>query len=729
MSGGQEVTVGYKYYVGMHMVLCHAPVDNISEILVDGKTAWSGSNSGGSVYINAPNLFGGKSREGGISGTISIETGASTQPKNAYLQSKLGLDIPAFRGVLGVVLQQVYIGLNPYIKPWAFRVKRILNRTDGTPQWYPAKAAIGNNMNAAHIIYECLTDSTWGMGYPTSELDSAAFAAAADTLHSEAFGLSLLWSKSTGLDEFIKGILKHIDGLLFVSHKTGLFTLKLMRGGYDVSTLSTLDASNIQKISNYKKMSISELVNQITVSYTNPITGDKNSTTVQDIALIQQAQSTIGTNIDYPGITSSVIASKVAARDLRAMSTPLTKCTIYANRQASNLNVGDVFKFTWPRYGVQQLIMRVASIEFGDLGNNAIRIDCVEDVFAMGSALYLVEPTTAWSSPIQDPTVATNSLVIETPYYDIARKLGDVQAQALPSTAGYIQATAARPGNAVNARLYTKGGGSTYEDYGVIDFCDSAITTIAIDQKTTVISLSDFSDFSISDVGRYAIINSEIISIISLSETSITAGRGCLDTVPVSHSAGSRIYFADPYMSTDGIEYVSGETANVKILPTTGRGTLDINSAPELFKTIVARQSRPYPPGNVMVTGTAYPLVVSTDLLISWSHRSRTQQTTETIYATTYGNIGPEAGTTYSLEIRDFSTNTLLDYIYNTNSTSFSSSVYGNGSIIKVLLWSIRDGLTSFQTHNIVFTLYNQPNLLTEDGDMFITEDNDYIVT
>ena len=32
MSGGgsKEVTVGYKYYVGMHMILCHGPVDNIS---------------------------------------------------------------------------------------------------------------------------------------------------------------------------------------------------------------------------------------------------------------------------------------------------------------------------------------------------------------------------------------------------------------------------------------------------------------------------------------------------------------------------------------------------------------------------------------------------------------------------------------------------------------------------------------------------------------------------
>ena len=38
-------------------------------------------------------------------------------------------------------------------------------------------------MNPAHIIYQCLTDTAWGMGYPTSALDDASFTAAANTLY------------------------------------------------------------------------------------------------------------------------------------------------------------------------------------------------------------------------------------------------------------------------------------------------------------------------------------------------------------------------------------------------------------------------------------------------------------------------------------------------------------------------------------------------------------------
>ena len=120
MGKSKKVTVGYKYYIGMHMVLCHGPVDAVTAIEVDGRQAWTGTSTGGSVTINAPDLFGGESREGGVSGTVDIMMGGTTQGRNSYLQSKLGTDIPAFRGVLSAVLRQVLVGQNPYLKSWAF---------------------------------------------------------------------------------------------------------------------------------------------------------------------------------------------------------------------------------------------------------------------------------------------------------------------------------------------------------------------------------------------------------------------------------------------------------------------------------------------------------------------------------------------------------------------------------------------------------------------------------
>src|SRR5690606_3795191 len=126
----------------MHMILCHGPVDRILRIQVDGRDAWVGDRSSGSIYINKPDLFGGESREGGIQGTVDFEPGGPAQGQNSYLRSKLGSLVPAYRGVVGVVLRQVYLGLNPYLKEWVFRVQRIRTPQTGIPQSYHHQAEI-----------------------------------------------------------------------------------------------------------------------------------------------------------------------------------------------------------------------------------------------------------------------------------------------------------------------------------------------------------------------------------------------------------------------------------------------------------------------------------------------------------------------------------------------------------------------------------------------------------
>ena len=141
-GSSKKVTVGYKYYVGMHMVLCHGPIDRVLRIQVDERDAWVGTRGEGQITINQPDLFGGESREGGIQGTIDFETGHAGQGQNSYLVSKLGNMVPAFRGVVGFVLRQVYMGLNPYLKAWSFRLQRIHVRQNGLRQWYDSRAEI-----------------------------------------------------------------------------------------------------------------------------------------------------------------------------------------------------------------------------------------------------------------------------------------------------------------------------------------------------------------------------------------------------------------------------------------------------------------------------------------------------------------------------------------------------------------------------------------------------------
>jgi len=135
-------TIGYKYYIGMHSVLCHGPIDRVTQLTVDDRTAWTGSSAGGSIVVNAESLFGGESREGGVSGTVDVCMGYPDQTRNSYLVAKCATDVPAYRGVVSMVFRQCYMGNNPYLKPWRFRGQRIHVRQNGIAQWYDAKAAI-----------------------------------------------------------------------------------------------------------------------------------------------------------------------------------------------------------------------------------------------------------------------------------------------------------------------------------------------------------------------------------------------------------------------------------------------------------------------------------------------------------------------------------------------------------------------------------------------------------
>ncbi|MER8923399.1 phage tail protein [Mesorhizobium sp. M0802] len=139
---GPRQVLGYKYSLGMQLSVCHGVPDYLLRVTVGDKQAWKGRAAGGRITINKPKLFGGDQSEGGISGDIDICMGAPDQPRNDYLQAKLSEKISAFRGVFTVVLRQVYLGTSNYIKPWEFRVQRILKRSDGSEQWYPEKAAI-----------------------------------------------------------------------------------------------------------------------------------------------------------------------------------------------------------------------------------------------------------------------------------------------------------------------------------------------------------------------------------------------------------------------------------------------------------------------------------------------------------------------------------------------------------------------------------------------------------
>lgn len=149
-SSGQ--TIGYKYYMPLHFVsgiskgATAAGIgvrDCLFEVRVGDRAAWTGAvYDNGAISIDAPDLFGGDEKEGGISGTLEVMFGGPTQGVSAYLNVQQGSPQSAHRGLLSLVWQNGQVcSNNPYLKPWAFARRRITGGWHGEC-WNPATAAI-----------------------------------------------------------------------------------------------------------------------------------------------------------------------------------------------------------------------------------------------------------------------------------------------------------------------------------------------------------------------------------------------------------------------------------------------------------------------------------------------------------------------------------------------------------------------------------------------------------
>lgn len=717
MSGGgkgsQEYTVGYWYGLGAHLALCHGPLDAITEIRVGERVAWSGNVTGNTtITIDNPNLFGGEEREGGVQGPVDILMGGPTQGRNAYLQERLGADIPTFRGVVSLILRRVWVAaMNPYIKPWSVRAKRVPR------QWYAAKAEISGDANPAHIVRECLTNGEWGMGYPTSDIDDASFMAAADTLHAEGFGLSLLWNKEETIEDFILSVLRHVDGLLYVHPRTGLFTLKLARADYTLSSLPTFDPGNILRIEEFTRPSWGEITNQVTVVYRDGATDKDGSVTVQDIAAVQLNGGVVATTVNYPGISRAELANRVAMRELKQLSSSLAKCTFVANRQASGLNIGDVVKLSWPPYGIDQMVMRVARITYGELANGAVRVECVQDIFGLPQSVYSAPPPSGWTEPTSLPAPCPHQTLFEVPYWSVVKDftgesqslLGDID-----DLDGLVAACGSRPSSdAFGFKALARVSGSfTEKGFGI--FTPTAVLTAMLPQSAAQVSVGLTSGIDLEEVtaGGLTVIDGEWLKVVSLNlaTQTVTLERGMLDTVPASHPAGSRIWFVDGFRHYLTPEYVAGETVRVKLLTRTARGTLPEAAATEMSLPLNKRFIRPYCPGNAQVNGKRYPTVVAGEINVSWATRNRQSQTAYLVLQTE-GAITPEAGQTVTVRF------------YNENGSlrRTVSGITGNGTTwplaqeladsglgrvnahVKVEIEASRDGHVSWQKHVIEF--------------------------
>ena len=753
VGGSSKQTIGFRYFMGLHMALCHGPIKSLNQIYVAKRTLGiTPETANTTITINEPGLFGGDEKEGGIVGDLDIEFGDITQTVNSYLSSQFGTGLtPAFRGTTCLVFREsedpaiaggnytstggggFLTSITPYPKAWSFSVTDIPGGS-----FNPTKQVINvGGANGGHIIRDCLINTDWGIGLPEADLDDSTFTAVTDALFDEGFSLSMTYNQQSNMEGFITEILTHVNAVLYSSRETGLWKLKLIRDDFDPGTLPIFDETNIASLVSFERPAFGEMVNEIVLTYRPQGVFEDVTITAQDLASIQAQQGIVSQTVDFPGVDHASIASRVGQRELKQLSTPLARVRIIANREAWNVSPGDVIKLSWAALGIVEIILRVGAVDYGTLENGLIGIDALEDVFGLPTNSYLGNQPTGWADEVVDPTQAPSTLAIEMPFFVVQTTFSSERLGELNTSSAILQSVAENPAGATfGYQLHTRTGSNDFEETAKGSFAPTCQLVGALDRTTkTSISFKNFKGGTGEVIiGGYAYLNNELLRIdsIDFGTQLMNVGRGYLDSIPLAHALDDIIYFADSNDAVDLTNYAQSDSVDAKVLTQTSIGILPLASAVTDNRVMVGRQDLPYNAANIKISGVSFPtaLVADISIPVTWEYQDRTQQLA--IGGPDWFEVSlgaPENSTTYEVRYYNDDTATLLftDSGLTGKQSSFTpSTAVGFNFNMRIEVEANRIGKDSFSLFSHIFSYTKPLNTRTlENADIRILENAD----
>lgn len=587
--------------------------------------------------------------------------------------------------------------------------------------------------NPAHIIFELLPYTR--LGTSAAGTDKPAFEAAALTLFNERFGMSLLWTRQSKIEDFVREIQDHIEAAIFLNPKTGLLTIKLIRGDYDVDTLPVFTPDNCV-VTNFSRKLWGETINEIVVSWTNPENEEEETVTAQDSANIAvQDGHIISDSRNYYGVRRRDLAAFLAQRDLRVASAPLASCDLECDRAAWDILPGDVIKLVSPEDGITSIIMRVGPVDYGKPGDSKIKANLVEDIFALPLAEYSVPPPPAWEDSSEDPAVAASTYVFTLPYYMVVNVVDGLASAGTEYPVVFAGVLAAQTGSDTHefeliGETADTIGNVISEDVGTRSIASRATLPddIAEEVETLIAGFPDRTTGEGPAVGGFVVIGDSAESevemglVVAADVGGFTIRRGVLDTVPREWAAGTPIWFVNEGLSfIDNEQRSDGETVDYKVLPRTSLGTLDESAAPWISTTLCGRPWLPFRPADVKIEGVAFVASGSfidasmngnSYVTVDWAERNRLTEDS-IVQPWAAATVTPESGQTTTISVLDASTRAVVSTTDGLTGTTHNlpKSTFGGHSLAIVRVTAKRDGFESLQGHELLV----KATLLTAD--------------
>jgi len=522
------------------------------------------------------------------------------------------------------------------------------------------------NANPAYMVYEILTNPEWGMGGSPAQIDVDNFRACAQLFRDENFGLFMIWVQSDTIENFLSEVLDHVQAFLFLSPLTGLWTLRPLRADYDVDSLPSYGPDNAD-ISDFDHKLPGETINEIIVTWTNPVTEKPETVGAQDLAnIVQQGGQIVSQTRNYYGVREATKAAELAARDLRTACAPLARCTIKAFRKAWSTSPGDCVKVTAPDEEAFDLVMRVQDVDYGDGSDKYVTVTVLEDIFALDSPVYTGAPSTGWVTTRTDPTPPDFVKLFTVPAFIVATSADDyvVQPADPEVNAGILVADA--NDDFLNVEPYTAvtlaNGTIAQQSIGTRDRVGYGVTASALAAEATTVFASFPSTVGSGPrlaglvfIGGGGDTATEIALVQAVdSSGAITLARGVLDTVPRDWPVGTPMWFLNTQTVIDPTPRVAGETVAYRPLMRTSVGLLPFDSAEAWTITLNDRPYLPLRPANVQVNGTGFgtATIGTADAIVTWSNRNRLTETSQ-VLSWTAGSVTPETGQTTTIRVLD----------------------------------------------------------------------------
>lgn len=562
------------------------------------------------IYVEAENLFGGLSSEGGVKGKVDVMFGESDQEPNPYIRHLIGGDsadsTPNYRGVTGLFFNSFYFGTSPYMKPLSVMATRKQKTYYSQEQWYKEKVSIGEDMNPIHIIREVLTcpDPQWGMNIDPAYIDDDNFRAAADKLYEEQLGLSFLWDKDDSTSAFLTNIYKHINCFLVKDRNTNKYKIRLVREDYDFDNVRVINEDDIAQIVKYSRNEPYDLYNQVTIKYWDRSRRKQGAITGSNSALYDLIGVINSETISYNGCCTEELANRLLARDLQTLSTPLVSLTIKATRSCFNLDLGDIIRVQLKDDNIPDVVYRVIEQQFDENGNYT-ELKLIQDIFGYpksinGKSEKVAPPPKPMANRVKE------SKLFELNKSDLYAMVGESGITAIGENQTNYGIMAERTGNESNFRVL-RYVGSQYVEQGTGEFTKFVELTEFISFNAQTIKVPDVSVFEQNDL--ILIDKERMLVIAARDETTLAVRRAKEDTQIAEHNVGSSIYILKNYFYDD--EYVEATAQYFKLLPTIGNSVLAETDATEEVISLVGRHAHPFPPQNIKINGEYFPAIVN----------------------------------------------------------------------------------------------------------------------